>query len=82
LFTEEVLRFIRRSIRKNEGILIDPEDLAKAIHEMLSTEARERIGPVRVRRKRKTRTTNQSQDEPEPTSGEESDGDSKPPEEA
>ena len=82
LFTEEVLRFIRRSIRKNEGILIDPEDLAKAIHEMLSTEARERIGPVRVRRKRKTRTTSQGQDESGSAAGEASDGDVKPPEEA
>lgn len=82
LFTEEVLRFIRRSVRKHEGILIDPEDLAKAIHEMLSTEARERIGPVRVRRKRKTRTTSQGQDESGSAAGEASDGDVKPPEEA
>jgi predicted type IV restriction endonuclease len=57
LFSEDVLRLIRRNIRKEEGILIDPEDLAGAIHGMLSTEARERIGPMRVRRKRKPRAT-------------------------
>ena len=56
LFTDDVLRFIRRSIRKHEGILIDQEDLAKAIHDMLSPAARERVGPLRIRRRRKTRS--------------------------
>lgn len=56
LFSEDVLRFIRRLIRKNEGILIDPEDLAAALHQMLSTEARERIGPMRIYKRRKTRS--------------------------
>lgn len=55
LFHEEVLGFMRRVIRRNEGILIDPEDLANAIHEMLSTEARERIGPMRIRRQKKNK---------------------------
>lgn len=52
LFAEEVIRFIRREIRKHEGILIDEEDLANAIHGMFSVEAREQIGPLRIRRKR------------------------------
>ncbi len=52
LFTEEVLRFIRRKIRKREGMLVDEEDLANAIHTMFSPEARERIGPVRIRRQK------------------------------
>jgi predicted type IV restriction endonuclease len=52
LFTEETLRFIRREIRRREGILIDQEDLANAIHDMLSTEAREQIGPMKIRRRR------------------------------
>ena len=56
LFTEGGLRLIRREIRRREGVLIDEEDLAKAIHGMLSTEVRERIGPPRVRRKAKTRS--------------------------
>ena len=55
LFAEDVLHFLRRSIRKNEGILIDQEDLATALHEMLSTEAREQIGPMKIRRPRKAK---------------------------
>lgn len=55
LFTEEALKFIRREIRRREGLLIDEEDLAQAIHEMLSTEARERIGPLKIRRRRAKR---------------------------
>ncbi len=53
LFSEEVLRMIRRDIRKREGLSVDEEDLAKAIHEMMTPEAREQIGPMRVRRRRK-----------------------------
>lgn len=55
LFTEEALRFIRKEIRRREGILIDQEDLAAAIHDMLSTEVREQIGPLRIRRRTKAR---------------------------
>lgn len=55
LFTEEVLRFVRREVRRREGVLIDEEDLAAAIHEMLSNEARERIGPLKIRRRPKAR---------------------------
>lgn len=50
LFTEETLKLIRREVRRREGILIDHEDLAIAIHEMFSTEARELVGPLRIRR--------------------------------
>ena len=53
LFTEEVLRAVRRKIRHNEGLLVDEEDLASAIHGLFSIEAREKIGPMRIRRKRK-----------------------------
>ena len=52
LFAADVLKLIRREIRRNEGMLIDEEDLGAAIHEMLSTEARERIGPLKIRRRR------------------------------
>jgi len=55
LFTEEALKLIRREIRRHEGILIDEEDLAQAIHNMLSTESRELIGPVKIRRRRASR---------------------------
>jgi hypothetical protein len=55
LFTEGCLRLLRREIRRREGVLIDQEDLGKAVHGMLSIEAREQIGPLRVRRKSKVR---------------------------
>lgn len=54
LFQEKTLMRIRREIRRDTGILIDIEDLAKAIHGMLSDEAREQIGRVKVRRRPKT----------------------------
>lgn len=53
LFSEEVLRMIRRDIRKREGLSVDEEDLANAIHEMMTAAAREQIGPMRIRRRRK-----------------------------
>lgn len=56
LFTEQTLKFVRREIRRREGLLIDQEDLAKAIHEMLCTEAREQIGPLKIRKRPRTRT--------------------------
>jgi hypothetical protein len=52
LMKEEVLALIRREVRRDQGLLIDIEDLAKAIHDMLSPEAREMIGPVRIRKNR------------------------------
>lgn len=62
LFSEEVLRFIRREIRRREGMLIDEEDLASAIHTMFSPEARERIGPLRIRRRKTRRGAKPRQD--------------------
>jgi predicted type IV restriction endonuclease len=64
LFTEEVLRFIRREIRRREGILIDEEDLGVAIHEMFTVEARERMGPLKIRRKRKIARKEAGTEEP------------------
>ncbi len=40
LYSDTVLRLIRREIRRREGILLDEEDLAKAMHDMLSDDAR------------------------------------------
>ena len=48
LYSDTVLRLIRREIRKREGILLDEEDLAKAIHGMLSEDAREKMGPMKI----------------------------------
>ena len=54
LFQESVLRLLRREIRRDTGILIDSEDLAQAVNSMFSTEAREQIGPVKIRRRRRS----------------------------
>jgi predicted type IV restriction endonuclease len=53
IFTEDTLKFIRREIRRREGILIDEEDLASAIHSMFSADAREAMGPMKIRRRRR-----------------------------
>jgi len=55
LFHEDTLRLLRRDIRRREGLSIDEEDMAKALHDMLSVEARELIGPVKIRRARAPR---------------------------
>jgi len=52
LYTEGVLRLIRRDIKRREGVLVDIEELAESFHAMLTPEAREKIGPVRIRHKR------------------------------
>ena len=68
IFHEETLRLIRREIRRHENILIDEEDLARAIHEMFSTETRELLGPPRIKRKAKARMaakSKQSSGEPD-----------------
>ncbi|MBI3670121.1 MAG: type I restriction enzyme HsdR N-terminal domain-containing protein [Acidobacteria bacterium] len=51
IYNESVLRLMRRDIRRRVGILVDEEELARAVHEMLSPEAREKIGPVKIRRR-------------------------------
>lgn len=53
LFTETVLGALRKQIRKDCKILVDHEELADALHEMLTIDARELIGPMKIRRKRK-----------------------------
>jgi len=55
LYSEETLCEMRRVIRKKEEFLVDIEELASAIHNMLSTESRERIGPMHIYRKKKTK---------------------------
>lgn len=52
LFRDGTLKFLRKEIRKATGLLIDTEDLGKSLHEMLSSEAREVIGPMKIRKSR------------------------------
>ncbi len=65
LFHEDVLRELRRVLRKNEEILIDEEDLANAVHSMFTPEAREQIGPMKIRRKRSPKPAKAEDKEPE-----------------
>jgi predicted type IV restriction endonuclease len=55
LFTESVLRLVRRELRRSEGISIDEEDLVSGIKNLFSPEAREQMGPVRIRRRKRKR---------------------------
>lgn len=52
LFFQGTLMFIRREIRRNEGILIDTEDLATAIHELFDCDTREKMGTPKIRNRR------------------------------
>jgi hypothetical protein len=49
IFTEDVLRHIRKEVHQQQETLIDIEDLAGAIHDLLTTEAKELIGPTKIR---------------------------------
>ena len=53
LFTERVIRLMRRDIRRSEGVSIDEEDLVAAIRDLFSTEARDQIGPVKIKKQKK-----------------------------
>jgi hypothetical protein len=55
LFSEDVLLFVRRKIRRHEGTLITVEDLAEAIYSLFIEEAKVQIGPLKIRSKRSTK---------------------------
>ncbi|HUU15360.1 MAG TPA: type I restriction enzyme HsdR N-terminal domain-containing protein [Terriglobia bacterium] len=57
LFTENVIRLIRRELRRAEGISIDEEDLVAGIKNLFSIEAREQMGPIKIRRRKRKRTS-------------------------
>lgn len=50
LFDERIIAFLRREIHKSQGLLLDVEDIARAIHDLLSVDAREKIGPPKIKR--------------------------------
>jgi len=56
LFRDEVIRTLRRAIRRTEGVLIDPEDLVVALSRMLAPDVREQVGPPRLRRAKAPRS--------------------------
>ena len=53
LFDEKVLSLIRREIHTFQGVLLDIEDIAAAIHELFSDDARERVGPPKIKHHQK-----------------------------
>lgn len=58
LFSEQVLSLMRREIHRSGGVLLDVEDIADAIHDLFSDDAREKIGPPKIRRRpRRTQRT-------------------------
>lgn len=64
LLTESVLRLIRREIRRSEGISIDEEDLVSGMKNLFSPEAREQMGPIKIRRRRRKREVQATSSEP------------------
>jgi len=81
LFTESVLRLLRREIRRVHGIFVDEDSLVSGLKGLFSVEVREQMGPVKVRRyrKRMKATTEETPPTSTPPVG---DGDSTPPETA
>jgi predicted type IV restriction endonuclease len=57
MFNESVLRVLRRELRHQCHVMIDPEDLAEAVHAMFTQEARDEMGPLRIRKRRKKTKT-------------------------
>lgn len=53
IFQEDSLRVIRKHLRETNGISVDDEELTDSIKEMLSKDAWEQIGDVKIKRKRK-----------------------------
>jgi predicted type IV restriction endonuclease len=53
IFNYDSLRMIKRDIRRREGIVLDEEEIAQKIHELLSIDAREKIGSLKIRRRYK-----------------------------
>lgn len=48
LFQECVLKLLRTEVHRETGLLFHCEDLANALHEMLSQDARDEIGPLKI----------------------------------
>lgn len=52
IFHESVLRALRTEIRHLCDVLIDQEDLAVAVHNMFTQDARDDMGPLKIRKKK------------------------------
>jgi predicted type IV restriction endonuclease len=57
LFREDILKAVRRDIRKREGLLVEEDDLVTALYGLFASNVREEMGgPPRVRRRRVQRS--------------------------
>ena len=54
IFQEDTLKLIAKHLRQVSGVRVDEQDLADNIKKMLSKEAWEEIGDVKIKRKRRT----------------------------
>lgn len=80
LFLEDVLLIIRREIKRDTGVLIDPEDLAASLYKMLSDEARVLIGALKIRKRRAvTKRTGQEAGAEQPSAESPGDGEEREP---
>ena len=59
VFREDTLRAIRKHLREATGVSVDEEELTDSIKDMLSKDAWEQIGDVKIKRKRKTSKSRQ-----------------------
>jgi len=53
VFNEPVLRLIRRELRRDQGVSIDEDRVVEGLRQILSIDAREQMGPIKVRRRRR-----------------------------
>ncbi len=69
IFQEDTLKLIAKHLRQVSGVRVDEQDLADNIKKMLSKEAWEEIGDVKIKRKRRTirprKTTVETQTPPQ-----------------
>jgi predicted type IV restriction endonuclease len=69
IFQEDTLKLITKHLRQVSGVRVDEQDLADNIKKMLSKEAWEEIGDVKIKRKRRTvrprKTTVETQTPPQ-----------------
>ena len=50
LFSEDVIRFLRRKVWQREKVTVEMEDVAEAIQSLFSDDAKQKIGPAKIRR--------------------------------
>lgn len=62
IFHEDTLRAIRKHLREATGVSVDEDELTDSIKDMLSKDAWEQIGDVKIKRKKKTYKPKQNEE--------------------